>query len=277
MENSDVIKDKEFEVEEFQFRSFSKVLKAEDRKAKEFQFDMLDGMKPKEKQEHQLKISKERNHARSTNFKISPIVREYRGLFSQEEKEVLERIDKEVSRKVGLQEEEARKRGFEEGVKQGREEIFAQTKASVEEKLSSLSAMIADVFQTRSDILNQQAQEIYKMVKTLTKWIILRELKDDDGYMERLLEKLIIELQSKSNLLVQVNQKEFERMPEVLEIVQEKLGELSNVRLEIDFDIENKGMIVESENGIINGSLEEQFKSLDRLFETVDLYESESE
>jgi flagellar assembly protein FliH len=58
-------------------------------------------------------------------------------------------------------------------------------------------------------------------------------------------------------------------MPDVLAHIQGRLGELKNVRIEIDSAIATRGMIIESDNGIINATMEEQFKSLDNLFEDV--------
>ena len=106
-------------------------------------------------------------------------------------------------------------------------------------------------------------------MKNLTKWITLKELENDGKYLERLMEKLLLEIQSRSNLLIQVNMNDFQKMPEVLEVVQSKLGELKNVRVEVDPAILTRGIILESDNGIINATMEEQFKSLDKLFEEV--------
>jgi flagellar assembly protein FliH len=33
--------------------------------------------------------------------------------------------------------------------------------------------------------------------------------------------------------------------------------------------VQSRGIVIESENGIINATMEEQFKSLDKLFEDV--------
>ena len=135
--------------------------------------------------------------------------------------------------------------------------------------------MINDVLKTQEDILNSQKKQIYETVKNLTKWIILRELSDDGRYLERLLIKLIKELQTTSKLQVKVNQKYFEDMPDILEVVQSQLGELDSVRVEVDYDIDSPGFIVECENGIINGTLEQQYKALDKLFESVGLSDGE--
>ena len=66
-----------------------------------------------------------------------------------------------------------------------------------------------------------------------------------------------------------MNSSDFKEMPEVLAHVQSRLGELKNVRVEIDSAILTSGIVIESDNGIINATLEEQFKSLDKLFEDV--------
>jgi len=94
-------------------------------------------------------------------------------------------------------------------------------------------------------------------------------LKEDGAYVERLLEKLLLEMQARQNLLIQVSQNDFKSMPEVLQHVQSRLGELKNVRVEIDSDIHSKGMIIQSDNGIVNATMEEQFKNLDKVFEDV--------
>ena len=118
-------------------------------------------------------------------------------------------------------------------------------------------------------IITNQKKEIYLLLRNLSKWIILKELNDDGKYIERLLEKLLLEIQARQNLLIQVNANDFAQMPEVLAHVQTRLGELKNVRIEIDSAILTSGIIIESDNGIINATMEEQFKSLDKLFEDV--------
>ncbi len=122
---------------------------------------------------------------------------------------------------------------------------------------------------TQEEILSNQKEEMYHLLKNLAKWIVLRELNNDGKYIERLLEKLLLEMQVRNNLLIQVNAAEFSQMPEVLEYIQGRLGEMKNVRVEIDSSVKTKGIVIESENGIINATLEEQFKSLDKLFEDV--------
>ena len=265
------------EIQEYKFQTFHDV--AEDDPSygapQSYQFRDLNEVIGQDIEAKKKILRVERKRAWESDFKISPIVQEHRGLRKQEEEERERQIEQEVQARLQAIEADAVKRGYEEGVRAGREEVYNQTRLATEDKLTALSAMITDVLRTQEEIISVQKHEIYKMIKNLTKWIILRELKEDGAYVERLLEKLIVEVQTKANLLIQINQKEFEKMPEVLECVQKKIGQLPNVRVEIDYDIDEKGLVVESENGIINGTLEEQFRNLDKLFESVGVDEHE--
>ena len=266
----DLLKDT---VSDYEFQPLFKELKEG---VSDFEFQPLAKDQVMDVQEHEQVIRIERNIAEEKSFKISPVVREHRGMNRQEELERQRLIQEEVERQLVKVQEQAYKDGFEKGLSDGREEVYSQLRGEVDQKIGALHEMIEQVLASQAELLQNEKTAVYKTIKNLTKWIILRELKDDGEYVVRLLEKLITELQVKSNILVQIDPKSFSEMPDVLEMVQEKIGTLDKVRLECDYDIEGPGIVVESDNGIINGSLKEQFACLAKLFESVGLTEDEA-
>ena len=58
-------------------------------------------------------------------------------------------------------------------------------------------------------------------------------------------------------------------MPEVIQLVESRLGQLTNIRVEIVPEIIHPGIILESENGLIDGSMEGVFRNIDKIFEQV--------
>ena len=236
-----------------------------------YEFLDISKVSPSQEKEHQEVIRNERAHASRSNFKVAPVVREHRGMIKQEEDERENQIQNEVSRRLLMIEEDAYERGFQRGQEDGREEVFRETQAATDEKLELLNGMIKEVLGAKAEMLKEERVQVYETVKTLTKWIVLRELKEDGTYIERLLEKLILEMQTKSNLLIHVNQSAFESMPEVLDQIQKRIGELTNVRVEVDHNQDLPGMVLQSENGILNGRLGVQFKNLDKLYSNVGL------
>lgn len=258
----------EYKVSDYQFQAFEKNVESVNG-AKDFEFIDFDKDSPLKKTEHQKIIKAERGAAAENHFEIAPIVQEHRGIVEQENKEREQRIQEEVERRIAATKEEAYQEGFNEGAEQGRKEVIEQTKHEVEDKLSLLTDMINRVLNAEQDMIERYKREIFTLTRSLTKWVILRELKDDNDYLRRLLDKLILEINSKSNLLIKVGKAHFENMPEVLEQVEASLGKLKNIRLEVDDELDNKGLIVESDNGIINASLKQQFKGISHLFESL--------
>lgn len=220
-------------------------------------------------------IRKEREYASQSMFKISSVVKEHRGIVKQEEDDYKKRVEEEVTRRLDLVKEEAFQKGHAEGAKVGQAEAYTESLAEYEERIKQLEEFVTGINKYKVDLCKNQRDDVYKMIKLLTKWIILREVKNDQ-YIVDLFEKLILELQTKTNLLVKVNAENFDRMPEVLQIVEAKLGKLTNVRMEIDPDLTEAGLIIESENGIVDGSLQAQFTNLDKLFLSVGLNEDKN-
>ena len=257
-------------VEEYTFMNFMDT-EIPDGSVEEFNFSNIEEKQNITEETKSKTIRIERKFAKDKSFTISPITREYRGIDEQVEEDRNLRISSEVDRKLIKLHSDATYKGYNEGVEKGKLEIYEQTRQASEEKVALLTNMISEVLKTREVMMEKQRLDIYETIRNLTKWIILRELKDDGEYIKRLLEKLILEIHTKSDLVVHIDQKNFETMPEVLGVLTSKLGELSNIRVEIDYGIEGAGIVLDSRNGIINGTLKEQFSSLDDLFSNIGL------
>jgi len=214
-------------------------------------------------------IRKERAHAKAKNFAIAPIVKRYRGIKDQENSEYDERVNNEVEKKLKRLESDAFQKGMEEGREQGKAEIISKLEFEAADKIKQLEKIIEDVRAEKSALFNLEKNNIYTLIRTLTKWVIKREINNDDKYLERLLKQMIVELRTQSNILIRVNEKWFEKMPEVLATLEKEIGKLENCRVEIDYDQNDFGILLESSNSLIDGSIESQFKSIDHVFELV--------
>jgi flagellar assembly protein FliH len=254
-----------FNVEEFEFKTFSGVEHTDCFEARSFELKEFP-QNPKKAERHQKIIRQERGNAEKNNFRVAPIVLEHRGLLDQERKERELQIQDDVERRVEAIRESAYEDGFKRGLAEGRNEVFNQTKQEVEEKLEAVSAMISEVIAQQQELLEAHRNEIYTMVRHLTKWVILRELSEDGKYLERLLEKLVHEINTKTNLLIKVDPLKFESMPDVLDVVQGKLGQFKNLRVEVESGLGEQGLIIESDNGIINATFSQQMAAIDKIF-----------
>ncbi len=269
-----IYKDKNFEhfddldIQSYHFETFAGSDDPNEEQ-REFEIKELSQSSILKRPEKIIKLEEELKRSESTGFKISPIVREHRGHKEFEISKSKASFEAKVDVRVNQLKDQAYKRGYEDGFQQGRVDSIEKLKETSEEKIARLVESISTAISHQQVLLDNQKKEVYRLVRDLTKWFIIRELKEDSTYLERLLEKLVYELGEKSNLIIHINQEQFEDMPEVLEKVQEKIGELNNVRTVINYDLGVNGIRVESENGIILADLKEQFKVFDKLFEGV--------
>lgn len=263
-------KNKESEVKPFSFTDFNtggNVVKGGSG-FKPFSFDNLTGQSISSQDISDESIRTERQHERKSNFKIDNIVRESRGLNNQEANDIELKIQAEVQRRLEIISQEA----YKEGLERGREEAFAASHqdydSAAAEKIEHLAQSIASLNTHFSDIQNKNRKQIYEFVKKFTKWIVLKEI-DEQLYLEKLFEKLLLEINARQNLIIKIDQAHFKDMPEVIKAVESRLGQLSNVRVEVDSDLNHPGIILESENGIIDGSVEGIFQVIDKVFDSV--------
>jgi flagellar assembly protein FliH len=264
-----------YKIEEYNFEGFEDV----DHSVKSFSFQDFKEMGIEksitEKLIPQKMIRKEREAATKTKFEVNSDVSHHRGLQQQAADDYEKNVADEVERRLAILKEEGIKDGFNVGKTEGHDQAYNEAKDQFSAHVEELTQVIAEVKTNREEILTKNRDDIYKMIRNLTKWVLLKET-DDIHYLERLLEKLILELNQKANILIKVNAGKFNAMEGVVELIESKVGELSNVRIELDQEMNETGIILESEGGIIDGSLESQFKSIDKIFESVGIINVES-
>lgn len=235
---------------------------------KPFEFKTLNGEAINTVKVSEEVIRQERTFAAKNNFKIDDIVSNYRGLSRQEQNDLEQRIQEEVKKRLEAAYQEAYQEGLEKGREEGREAAMTEYGQSLQQKVEEFAQIISQVQGQTENILAKNRSEVYEFIKRFTKWIIMKEI-DEKVYLENLLEKLILELNARKNLIIKVGKANFPQMPEIIQAVESRLGHLTNTRVEIVPEIQHPGIILECENGLIDGSLEGVFQNIDKIFEQV--------
>ena len=216
-------------------------------------------------------IGKERQLAEINNFDIHPILKEKRGMIAQEAMEEEEIIEQEIQKRLEGVREEAFEKGYQEGKVKGENDVYEQSRTDAREKLDRLGEMIEEVLKSKIKLIKEEKSQICGLLQALTKWIILRELHNDGDYLKRLLDALSQEIGNGSELVVYVDEKNFKDMPEFIDYTKEKLSAFKNVKVEVGYDMDGPGIIICSESEIISGTLEDQLKSLEKVFSSCNI------
>jgi flagellar assembly protein FliH len=271
-----VMKNLNSEVKSFSFQSLvpSESEVVDTHNASDFKLQTLNSADNLKNEVTEDTLRSERESANITDFSILPIIKELRGHNRQKADDIEAAVQAELKRRYEAIKQQGYDEGFEAGKKTGWDQAYTEATEKFSVQITSLEEFAKNAINQFEELLLQNKNRAFEMIKNLTKWVILKEMKDDT-YLPLLLEKLVYEMNTKNNLVIRVNKHKFEAMPEIIEKVESKLGALQNVRVEIEQDMHNDGIILESENGIIDGSIDAQFKSIDRLFESVGLDKDE--
>jgi flagellar assembly protein FliH len=260
---------KESDVKPFSFSEITGAHVVTQTKFEEFSFKEISGQPFKKETLSEDHIRKERGHEKSNaGFKIEGVVRESRGIDRQEKSDMETAIQAEVTRRLEQAYKDAYAEGLEKGRKEGQEESSKEYHEILGQKIEELGHALTQVMAQSDDLIEKNRAEVYEFIKRFTKWIIMKEI-DEKVYLQGLLEKLILELNARKNLIIKVGRANFAQMPEVVAAVEQRLGQLQNTRVEIVPEIQYPGIILEAENGLIDGSLEGVFKNIDKIFEQV--------
>lgn len=240
-------------------------------------FKLMDLDKTNQSIRHQTIIRQERENANLHQFRIDKIVSELRGLTRQEQDDLEKKINIQVEDRVNKIKETAYLDGIEKGKLLGSEKALSQALATHQKQIEEMEMIVNDL-KTQADlILTNHQKEIYQVIKRLIKWLVFKEIQDT-SYLEKLLEKLILETNQQNHLILRVSQSIVKEMPFIVSEIEKKMGTLSNLRIEIDQNQFSPGIVLETENGILDGSMEGLFKTIDKMFEgmVVDEHTSQS-
>ncbi len=261
-------------IQTFQFNSFDK--EDLDSNVVNYELKEITGDMPRKERLLPSVIREERAAAKSTGFRVEDVIYEYRGLKKQEHEDFEIRVENEIEKRLAAKIEEAIQTGFEKGQKLGFEKAYQEAAQEHSQKINELEAIINEVQEHKKEIFAKNQLECFEMVRSLAKWITLKEMQDDD-YLKRLLEKLVHEIGSKANLLIKVNRSRFHGMDEIIKAVEDKLGVLTNVRVEVGQEMEQPGIIIESASSILKADLKSQFDSIDEVFKSVGLKQMDND
>ena len=261
----------EDKIEDYTYAQFNfEDFKVEDEGiTKEYEFNKIDSADKKLKAKV---LKEEREASEKTGFNISPVVYRQRGIHDQKQREEKKRVKQLVYHEVEQVREDAYQEGYKTGLERGREEVLEAEKERVEEVITGLVSLVDRFKEREQKLIEDQKIEVYALVRNLTKWIILRELKDDGQYVERLISKLVTDNDNSSVLNLKVGKNVYEQVKGSVEKVKEKFSIDKEVTVSVDLNLKDDEIDLDLDNSRIKSDISDQFKALDSLFEGLGVF-----
>jgi flagellar assembly protein FliH len=195
-------------------------------------------------------------------FKLSQLAKEAQG---EEEKE-RRQIDAAIQSRVQAESEMARaiglKEGYVEGLNQGRQEALEQYRKSSSEKVERLDQLVSSMEAAKIQIFEANQKFLVDLAYRVGRSVLLKELATDREYVTRLARGLLEKIELRDNLTLKLNPSDAALVDELKAGLQGTFANLRNLAIETSSEVRGGGVVLESEWGAIDASLETQLSSL---------------
>lgn len=225
--------------------------------------------------DHQLRtkenhFSKSEFFLDSVDFKIDPQVATQMGLTNARNKEEKRLFDNEVFKFVQTIKDdayaEAYKLGREEGIKVARAEALIEAEAEIKQKLQSMVEMTQGLDNYRQKMYQQNETEIVRFCYFIAEKILLKEVKANKEYVAEIIKKMIpddeaceVRLSAPDHAFIQTH----------MHLLEKDLN-MQAIKFVADENLKDGDVIVETQNGILDGTLQTRLEKLKHSIEQME-------
>lgn len=214
------------------------------------------------------RIREDRLREKEFSFKINQFVKDHRGLTRQENDDFEMIVNEEVERRVARIIEEKEREGFSRGLTQGELKATQDASMRLDQEINNFCEDLNKILSESHLIYEKHRDNILNIVKKLTKWTTLQEVKND-SYLEMLLSKLFSEIKEKSHLIIRMNPQDYQKIKNLMPIFESKIGPFPHLKLEQDEAITSPGIILESDHSLIDATIENQLEAIERSVDSL--------
>lgn len=209
-----------------------------------------------------LKGASDPNAKKNARFRINELTRGPLSVEAEEE----ERIEKEVQARLEskLQEvsETVKKTAYQEGFLLGKKDANSEILAGYKPLFEKFESLIQGFETARNEIFKANEEFLIKMMYRLAKAVILRELKEDSNYTNRLVTHILDSVGTRENIKIFVGQEVYSSAEALKEGLAHSLGQLKNVSVELDSEILDRSCRVETDFGDVDARIEVQVQNI---------------
>ncbi len=154
--------------------------------------------------------------------------------------------------------EEARKQGFEDGLKQGREEAVKQAAGVIQ----NLRSMVVEGKAILEAMFRDQEPVIRKLVCDIVSRVVRKTIEEDNDTVVRVTSDAIKLAADRQTLQVLVHPDDREKIEEWVPEFTRLFDEIDSISIEADTRVNRGGVIIESGTGGVDARIEKQVEIL---------------
>lgn len=200
---------------------------------------------------------------KNSRFAVSDLARGPLSIAEEEEARIQSEIQRRLDKKLEAIREEVKSEAYREGHAAGQEAAKAQVLEAAKPQLEQFQKLVSLFEGAKTELFKANEQLLLKIITQVAKSIVLRELKEDTDYTKRLVINLLERLGTRENIKIYVSTQVFSAVEGLKRDLAQSLGQLKNITIEADPEIEDMGCRVETEFGEVDADIAIQLKSIE--------------
>lgn len=196
-------------------------------------------------------------------FHLHPDSKRLLGIDSKEKDYLQSRIDAEVKIRLEAEMIQAREIGKKQGYEEGTVQATAELQEKLRPKVENFEALIAELNEQKQKIFSENQKVLMQMLFHTAKLILLRELKTDPEYLQRLCSVLIERVGTAEGMKLKISKVDADQIEELRNFAKVQAGDQKNIKVEVSEDLQLGGVRIETDLIRINATLEQQFQAIE--------------
>ena len=149
----------------------------------------------------------------------------------------------------------------EDYFEQGRLEGLEQGRSEVEAELRAAQNLRTRLDLVRKEVFARSVKDVADAVILIAKQVVRRELSAAPGSIEDLVISVLEQVRRSDEFIVRLSAGEHQKLSDLTPMIMSRLGRDASFRVEVDPNLEPGGIVVETEYGRIDASVEAQIEA----------------
>jgi flagellar assembly protein FliH len=156
--------------------------------------------------------------------------------------------------------------GLEKGTNEGQKAGFEQAAKKLEPLLDSLQQGILQLNNLRQDTYQRIENEVVDLALAIARKVICREIEVDKEVVVCVAREALAKVEAPGKIKIKLNPSDLQFIDETKYQLSELIGNIDNVTLEAEGNIQSGGCVVETDLGEIDARIENQLQSVEESF-----------
>jgi flagellar assembly protein FliH len=199
---------------------------------------------------------------KDTRFSLSELLRKPLSVEEEERRAIEEKVRARVASMADEVREKARTEGYQEGLQKGYEEAFRRFQQEGAERLARFEKLLGEAENAKQEIFRANERYLMELLFRIARTVLLREAQTDRQLVLRLARELIERVGVRENIRIKVHPDDAATIEMLKEGIEQALGSMKNLAVEVSNQIKGGGCAVETEWNAIDASIDTQLNGL---------------